>query len=298
MQINHSKLLGPEGAANAAAPTGTADAGTPAGGELFEQPSTAGADSSGESGGASGASGQGEVSGEPAKEAIRTPGLTKEEITEILRDAGLGNQQPASAPAAQQQPPPQLTSEQFNQMFRVWQPSADHLAQLRSEDPQVAMKAYEMMRDGLVRQAMTMAEYRVQQLIENTTKEFSLQLEPITQYVTEAQATAFRDAFYEKYPDLVPYEKLADSVSAKLTAQGFHGKTRDEVMEKFASETRAIVKDLLANAGGNGANGNGQQQPTAPKGRKMSTLTGGGQTGGPRGQGQQKPAIPGLEVFE
>ena len=77
----------------------------------------------------------------------------------------------------------------------------------------------------------------------------------------EAQAAAqFRKDFFEKYPDLLPYESVVNAVAAKLQASGYKGESREAVMETFAKEAR---KEILAESGGN-VRASGSEQSAAP----------------------------------
>lgn len=280
---------------------------------ILMAPDGPGADGGGAGGGGGeppdileGAEGGGGGGGEPTTEP--TPGqepspelppeeprtsLTKEDMAEILREAGLG----AREEPRQQQPQPdrQFTQEDFNRAFRVMQFDPNFLTQLRDENPEVALKALVQLRDGLVTQALTMAEARVQQLLKNLSDQ---QIAPIQSYVGERQAREFRDDFFSQYPDLEDYEPLVDAVASKLQAAGFHADSRDEVMKKFAEETQAIIK-TLQEKGGQVAPGNGGGKAAPqPQQRRMSTLTGGGQPGSGKGAAKKAEGPPGMEVFD
>lgn len=235
----------------------------------------------------------------PEETALDTKtSLSKDDVVEILREAGLGTPREAAATTATTADAPQMSQEQFNKMFNVWQPSADFLAQLRHEDPATALKAMEQLRDNVIRQALTLAEYRIQQHLEKTQKDFESRLEPLSSYVTERQATDFRDTFFQKYPELEKYEKIVEAVSIKLQNAGFKGKTRDEVMAKYADEAKLVLKDVLSTDAANAGKNGGQSAKTATKSR-MSTLTGGGQaTAGRAGDSKEVKGPPGVEVFD
>src|SRR5258706_8492091 len=100
-----------------------------------------------------------EVKEEPE---VKSTGLTKEDITGILKDAGLGSQREEKVEAT---PKKELPQDELEKLFNVWKPSAELLAQLRSEKPEDAMAALVAIRDGLLKQSMTMVEHRVQQLL-------------------------------------------------------------------------------------------------------------------------------------
>lgn len=226
---------------------------------------------------------------EPATEALHSPALTKEDIAELVSSIGAAVK-PAQ-PDQTQQPHSQLSEEQLEQMFNVWKPSPEFIAQLRNESPEIALKALVQLRDGMMRQAMSMAEFRVKQLIDSVRQEITGQITPLSEYVSEARANAFRDDFFEQNPDLEPYEQLVDAVAARLYQSGgqeFLKLTRDQRMKLFADESKKLVQELLAKGGNPAASGgNGGKTGTQPGTRRMSTLTSGGQPGS-RGAGGGK----------
>jgi hypothetical protein len=204
--------------------------------------------------------------------------LSRDDIVEILKEAGLGGEERQTAPAAAAEP--ELTVEQFEKAFNVYKPSEDLVRRLTDESPAVRIKAMTEYRDGVVKQAMTMVEYRINQRL--GTLQSSV-IEPLQSYVSERQAREFHDEFFEQYPDLQPYEIIVDAVAAKLQERGFTAKNRDEVMKRFADDAKAAVSALLAKGGtasggaatATGSNGGG----TVKTQRRMSTLSSGGQGG-------------------
>ena len=290
--MKRNLLLSPDGGEGAAG-TGTvleAGAGEASGEELFEG---AGAEGVGKDGGVEVGKEGGEGDAAPAA-AAATTGLSKEDIASILKEAGLGGK--AAPDTSVGRPLP--TTEELEKLFNVWKPSNELIAQLRSEKPEDAVAALTAIRDGLLKQAMSMAEYRVQQLLKGLQDD---QIAPLQSFVSEAQANSFRSDFFTKYPDLEKYETIVDAVAAKLQQSGFKAESREKVMERFATEAQAIVKSLLAGSGAAGAAaGNGKTGSGNPPQRKMSTLTGGGHGPGGTGVGnkgsQKGPA--GIEVFD
>ena len=226
------------------------------------------ADSPAESGGAAGAPAQPVV--EPEVESQPKTSLTREDIVGILAEAGLGSQ-PATHQAA---PVPDLTPEQFEKAFNVYNPTEDLVKRLTDESPAVRIKAMTEYRDGVVRQSMTMMEYRIKQYVDTLRAN---DIAPLSSYVSERQAHEFRSDFYEKFPDLRPYEIIVDKVADRVLASGWTG-SRDEVMQKFANDSKAVVGEMLAAGKGAPAGGNGGAAPA----RRMSTLSGGGQGGSSR----------------
>jgi hypothetical protein len=56
-------------------------------------------------------------------------------------------------------------------------------------------------------------------------------------------AAEFEREFYARYPDLRPYEAIANWTANQLTANGLRG-TKDELMEAFARATRGEIQSL------------------------------------------------------
>ncbi len=154
------------------------------------------------------------------------------------------------------------------------------------------MAALVAIRDGLLKQSMTMVEHRVQQLLSKLQDEH---IAPLNTYVSEAQAKSFRSDFFEQNKDLEKYESLVDAVAAKLQQAGYKGVDRAEVMKKFADETRAVIKTMIPETNGAGvvAKTNGAT-PT----RKMASLTGGGHPSGGKGTVAESKGPAGIEVFD
>jgi hypothetical protein len=51
-------------------------------------------------------------------------------------------------------------------------------------------------------------------------------------------AKSFRNDFFDKYPDLLPYESVVYDVAAKLKANGYKGESREAKMETYAAAAR------------------------------------------------------------
>lgn len=289
-------LLSPDEAATAAASSGTGE-------DLFEGGQGAATTDTTSTQATTTSAGAGTTEGAGAQPAAATAtattGLSKDDLQQILTGALEHVGTKATAAAATSQPERQYSQEEFDKAFNVLKLSPDFLTQLRSEDPAVAMKALEQYRDGLVRQAMTMAEYRVQALIKEIRDN---DLAPIQSFVSEQQATSFRNDFFKANPDLEKYESIVDAVAAKLSQAGVRG-TRAEMMTHYATESKKIIDQLTAaNAGATAGNGAGKTNTNgghASTGRKMSTLTGGGQSTAAKGGGAvEAKGPPGIEVFD
>src|ERR1035441_8112830 len=199
---------------------------------------------------------------EPEVESQPKTSLTREDIVGILAEAGMGARQPERQVA----PVPDLTPEQFEKAFNVYNPTEDLVKRLTDESPAVRIKAMTEYRDWVVRQSMTMMEYRIKQYVDTLRAN---DIAPLSTYVSERQAHEFRSEFYEKFPDLKPYEIIVDKVADRVLASGWTG-SRDEVMQKFADDSKAVVGEMLAVGKVAPAGGNGGAVPA----RRMSTLYG------------------------
>lgn len=236
----------------------------------------------------------------PATEPIApTSGLSKDDVQEILAGAlkAVGDRQPATAAAAK--PEVQMSQADFDKAFNVFKASPELLTLLRHENPAEAMKALEQFRDGMIRQAMTMAEYRMQQFVKELRDN---DLAPLQSYVTEQQATSFRDGFFKENPELEKYENLVEAVATKLSGTIQPGtKSRSELFKLYADETKKIVTELTGAgvaANGDAANGNGKPPAPAAGKHKMSTLSGGGQQGSGKPTAASAKGPVGIEVFD
>lgn len=172
-------------------------------------------------------------------------------------------------------------------MFHFWKPDPAFLQLLNLHENPKAAEAFVQMRDGMMRQAMALAEYKLNAVIKEIRDN---ELAPMRQFVDEHRATSLRNEFFQEHKDLEPYEELVDAVSAKLQANGFRG-TKDQIFAETAKTAKALVTQLT------GKNGAPAVAPTT-KGNKMAALTGGGQTGiAPAGAGKPK-RLEGMEVFD
>jgi hypothetical protein len=240
------------------------------------------------------------ISGEDGEQQPSPPpspaptGISEEALTRILQEVIPARQQ--TPPAEQRQP--ELTQEQYNQMFNVWQPPNDLIARLRSDDPATANRALLEMRDGIVKQQSTIAEARIQQGVKAATDAMEARLTPLQSFYQEQQNQALEAEFFETNKDLKPYAAIVDAVSAKVCGDGVK-RSKKEVFDQVALHSRTVV-DQIKKAAGVPAevNGNGNGTP-APRsgGRQMATLAGGGQQGG-RGGGAAPQRKPGMAIFD
>jgi len=238
----------------------------------------------GEGGDDKGEDGKGGDDDKPA-----STGLTKDDITDILSrviPTGGGGE------GAPKQPERQYTQAEIEQMLNVWKPDASFLKKLGFAEPTAEqLAAVHELRDNLIKQANTMSEARVQQLLAERDK----RIEEISGYVSEQRAEASVRAFYSKYGELEPYSEIVEAVSTKLESTGFKAPTQAKVFEEIANQTNEVLKRMnikvekkVAGVGGGTATGK----------NRMASLASGGQGGGEKGQGTREGRKKDMAIFD
>lgn len=202
-----------------------------------------------------------------------SPQLTVDAIAEAMKRVGVGTQ------VASSEPTKQYTQEDFDKAFQVFNPSTELVNQIVAGGDG-AVQAMTKLRDGLVRQAVTMASYIVQDQIEKYEAKFRPQFEPVAKYVTEKQVKELYDDFYDANKDLKPYDSVVQAAVQQLKAEGASFKTKEEGFKSAADRTRAILKTIP------GISLDSTSGSQSPNSSRMPTLSKGGQGGlgkGPSG---------------
>lgn len=202
------------------------------------------------------------------------PQLTPEAIADAIKKAGIGGQ-----PAQPQQPPKQYTQEDFDKAFQVFQATPEMITQLLAGG-EGALKVFHSIRDGLVRQAVTMASYVIQDQLERYQQEFNPKFSNVEKYVSERQMKELYDEFYSENKDLKPYNTLVETAVQQLKAEGVQFKTKAEGFKAAAERARQLLKSIPGLNLTSPDDGGGAPNPT-----RMPTLSRGGQGGVGKGQG-------------
>lgn len=137
----------------------------------------------------------------------------------------------------------QYTPEELAQHFQVWNPDDRFVNELNkltdNEAPyEERVKLLHGMRDGIMQQAFRAAQLYVEQQMGS----FKQEMAPALEYAQQQQAAKLMNEFHGKYPSLKGYEDLVDSITAKLSAQGFRPKSKDEAYDKVAQIAETILK--------------------------------------------------------
>lgn len=186
--------------------------------------------------------------------------------------AGLGGQ-----PATPREPERQYTQEDFDRAFNVFQADEPMIKALLAGG-QDALRAVHLLRDGFVKQAVTMAQYIVQQALEDHNKKFSPEFNSVKQYVQEQQIQKLYGQFYEKNADLKPYDSIVKMVVDQMKANKEHFDDWDGAFKALADRVRLTLKNLPNNGNGAGAAAAAGGQ-TQGSNRMPALSNGGGQSG-------------------
>jgi hypothetical protein len=144
---------------------------------------------------------------------------------------------------SQNAPQRQYTPEELAQHFQIWNPDDRFVNELNklsdAEAPyEERVKLLHGMRDGIMQQAFRAAQLYVEQQMGSLKQEMA----PALEYAQQQQATKLMNEFHGKYPSLKGYEELVDSITAKLSAQGFRPKSKDEAYDKVAQIAEQVLK--------------------------------------------------------
>jgi len=199
----------------------------------------------------------------------------------------------------QPQAPPQrqITPEEARKLLNVWEPSNEWLA--KYDNLETRTNALAELRDGLIRQADTIAQYRMREMMDGMQQTYA----PVMQYMQQQEARAGEWRFKQAFPDLghENFRPLLFAVSQNILAQGVPFRSEQELFTAIANGVEAVIKvnnpDFkLGNGSGNPAPAQRKQGRPAP-GAIPVTSPGSGGGGGVRG-GQGPPRPRGLAIFD
>jgi hypothetical protein len=249
----------------------------------------------GESQGASvfeGGSGGGEAQQREAPAPSR--GEARVDARELAQEFGNVIGQHFQHSQAPQQP--QMTVEEAKRLLNVWEPSQEWLAKYDNLESRIP--ALVDMRDGFIRQADTIAQYRMNELLGRMQQTYG----PVVQYMQTQEARAGEYRFKDSYPELAHdnLRPLLFAVSQNLLAQGIPFRSERELFSAIANGVEAVIK--VNNPEFRLGSGNGSQGPLRQQGQQPAqgsipvTTPGSGGGGGRGGTGPPKPR--GLSVFD
>lgn len=244
-------------------------------------------------GGQAGQTQQGQSGGQHDGGATTAPpaptGLSADQISALVKSA-VGEVAQQAAPRESQE---EMLAK-FEKAFNVHKFDPKAFAQLGYSEEQLEQVApfFEALRDGLVRQAVTMSNYQIGLLREELLKQFQPALDVAQRQLEER----LKSEFLEAHKDLRGYEPLLEEIKNRLVSEKRQFKSKEELFTTISTEARSIIDKVFkatgqqqqsGNGGSGAGGGNAQQQQT----HRMSTVATGGQggAGGATGQGQSKP---------
>jgi hypothetical protein len=187
--------------------------------------------------------------------------------------------------------PPQkeITVEEAKRMLNVWEPSPEWIA--KYDNIETRNQALAEQRDGVIRQADTIMQYRMREMMQQMEQRYS----PVVEYMQQNEARAGEYRFAQSYPALASpsLRPVLFAVSQSLLQQGVQFRSEAEMFSTIAKGVESVVKvnqpDFKL---GNGA------QPTRRAGGIPVTTpgAGGGSDSGGGTSGARKPR--GLAIWD
>jgi hypothetical protein len=186
-------------------------------------------------------------------------------------------------------PPKEVTVEEAKRMLNVWEPTPEWIA--KYDNIETRNQALAEQRDGLIRQADTIMQYRMREMMGQMQERYG----PVVEYMQQNEARAGEYRFAQSYPQLAApgLRPVLFAVSQNLLQQGVQFRSEREMFEAIARGVEAVVKvnkpDFTL--------GNGGRPPTRGGGIPVTTPgAGGGSDAGGSGASVRKPR--GLAIWD
>jgi hypothetical protein len=190
-----------------------------------------------------------------------------------------------------------ISPEEAKKLLNVWEPSDEWLQ--RYDNLETRTGALAELRDGLIRQADTIAQFRMREMMEGMERTYA----PVVNYMQQQEARAGEWRFKQKFPDLAHdgLRPLLFSVSQNILAQGTPFRSEEELFAAIANGVEAVIK--VSNPEFKLGNGSGSPMPAQRKqGRPVPgaiPVTSPGSSGGSGVRGGQGVTRPrGLAIFD
>jgi hypothetical protein len=199
-----------------------------------------------------------------------------------------------------QPPPPQMSVEDAKRILNVWEPTPEWLA--KYDNLETRVPAIAELRDGLIKHADTIAQYRLREMMDGMQQTYA----PVLHYMQTQEARAGEWRFKQAFPTLAHdnMRPLLFAVSQNLLQQGIPFRSEDELFTAIANGVEAVIKVnnpefSLGNGSGSPAPAQHKQgRPAMAAGSIPVTTPGSGGGGGVARSGQGPPKPRGLAIFE
>jgi hypothetical protein len=228
----------------------------------------------------------GDVKGVEADDKTEDKPLTEDRLTAVLENL--------VAKREEGEKPKEYTQDEIDQLLQVYKPSDKLVTDLRAEDPKVAIAAIKELVGGVIKQANTMADLRIQQIVADLREK---EMAPLQRYYQEEAARREEEKFYSKNDDLKPYELVVNAVTAKMEQSGKKFDSKEKAFDEIARLSREAIKSMGITP--KGATGKLASRTSSQGGSRMSTLSsgsGGRVAGG--GDDNGKKRNPVMAIFD
>jgi hypothetical protein len=244
--------------------------------------------------GPSGAETEGATGGEGEGKQVTPAAFDPAQFAKDLGASLTESLKPALTP---KEPAQKMTPEEAKKFLNVWEPD-DNWYKLY-DNLETRADAVKQMRDGLVLQADTLNQLRLQEAISQLRDELAPGLKTVQETAEQQRETRL----HTQYPALArpEYQPLINAVTQDFVNQKKTFKTEGELFKAVANGVEAMMKvgnpeyklETVT------TNGNGNQQTEGRGGRSLPVSTPGGGGGTGRRDGGQKPDKPrGLAIFD
>lgn len=180
---------------------------------------------------------------------------------------------------------PQLTPEEARKLLNVWEPDDAFLQEFGNVETQKA--AFAKLRDALIRQADTIAQARMRELVQQLDVKWS----PVQQMIQEQQAQQREARFAQKYPQLADakLKPLILAVADQLRAAGKTYTDEESMFTDIAAGAASVIQATNPAFKLSAATG-GAAKPTT--GRIPVTSSGSAGSSGAQGNGGGETKTP------
>ena len=154
-----------------------------------------------------------------------------------------------------------MSPEERAEYLQIFDPAANRFDQRfvdaiqNAENPTERLKAIGDLRDGIINQSLPASEL----LIEQRMAEMQQSIAPAIAQSRSTQAEQVWDKFSKTHTGLANHKELVDAMSTQLAASGYKPKNQQELFDKVAQLSTAV----LAKAGVNVVNAPANQQQTS-----------------------------------
>jgi hypothetical protein len=224
----------------------------------------------------------------PAQDGPKPAGFDPSKFAQEFGESVAKSLKGAAVPA-----PPPMTKEEAEKILNTWNP--DDAWYTRYDNLETRKAAVAEMRDGLIRQADTIAQLRMQEELQKLRDEYAPQMTMIEEHYNAQREQRFHGTFPQlKNPGLQP---LISAVTEDLIKQGKSFTSEGEMFKAVADGVAAVIKvtnpEFTLETAGSSPASDGRNNNQIP----VTTPGAGGGTG--RSTAPQKGSTKrGLAVFE